>query len=829
MIEPVFTFLALLALAVVLVPVLGCNSGTSRQALYDGILQEIQHGDLVRASQDADRGYLRYGSGSEEWAWRFRVLKAHVLVSQLKGDEALALLQGSFPDFLSLTDIAVRKLMIEGIAYRINQNFGESQRKLSQAQQVAGASQRPMLADVLNARGNLEFDEKEYSSAASTYLRALTLAREGHNARQEASSLGNLARVAIGQGHFGEGIDQSQAALEFARSMGMQSLEATLLGNFGWCYFQLGDFENALIFFKQAADASQRLGLTGYGFYWQGSVAQSYQEMNDYASAEALLKMTLENARKLNNKQTITEALNYLVRLSLKTNQLNDAEHYNGEALQIEEAGLDHFGVLETQLLAGRIAALRRKLSRSEQLFRQVIQDPAAETFLTWEAESGLAGMYDAKSLPVQADREYRKSIDAFESARSAIARDELRLSFLARGIDSYEAYIDFLIRNRRPLDALKIAEQSRARTLEEGLPSTVAVASRSPRNVQPQRIARSLRAILLFYWIGHDHSYLWVITPAKTAHFELPKASEIDPVVKSYRKALLGMRDPQDAGSSDGKQLYSMLVEQARRLIPPGSRVILFPAESLYGVNFETLIVSDPQPHFWIEDVTLATANSLTLLASSAERPVPKQRSLLLVGNTDQPNADFPALSQAPTEMQKIEQYFPDPSREVLEGKQATPSAYLSSSPERFSYLHFVTHGTASRTRPLESAVILSKEGDSYKLYARDIVQHRLNANLVTISACNGSGTRAYSGEGLVGLSWAFLRAGAHNVIAALWEVSDVSTPQLMDSLYEGLSQGKDPAEALRAAKLSMLHSSSNTVFKKPFYWAPFQLYAGS
>jgi CHAT domain-containing protein len=104
------------------------------------------------------------------------------------------------------------------------------------------------------------------------------------------------------------------------------------------------------------------------------------------------------------------------------------------------------------------------------------------------------------------------------------------------------------------------------------------------------------------------------------------------------------------------------------------------------------------------------------------------------------------------------------------------------------------------------------------------------LNANLVTISACNGSGTRAYSGEGLVGLSWAFLRAGAHNVIGALWEVSDASTPQLMDALYRELSQGKDPATALRNAKLTLLHSSDpDSVFKKPFYWAPFQLYAGS
>jgi CHAT domain-containing protein len=272
------------------------------------------------------------------------------------------------------------------------------------------------------------------------------------------------------------------------------------------------------------------------------------------------------------------------------------------------------------------------------------------------------------------------------------------------------------------------------------------------------------------------------------------------------------------------------MLVEPAKKLIPSGSRVIVLPSESLYGLNFETLIVPDPQPHFWIEDVTLATGNSLSLLASSATRSAPKQKSLFLVGDTESPGPAFPPLPQVREEMKLVEKYFPQSQTKVLEGKQATPTAYLGSNPERFSYVHFVTHGTASQTRPLESAVILSKEGDSYKLYARDIVKHHLNASLVTISACNGSGTRAYSGEGLVGLSWAFLRAGAHNVIGALWEVSEASTPQLMDAFYGELFQDKDPATALRNAKLKLLHSpDADSVFKKPFYWAPFQLYAGS
>src|SRR5207245_10110793 len=100
------------------------------------------------------------------------------------------------------------------------------------------------------------------------------------------------------------------------------------------------------------------------------------------------------------------------------------------------------------------------------------------------------------------------------------------------------------------------------------------------------------------------------------------------------------------------------------------------------------------------------------------------------------------------------------------------------------------------------------SRETDSDTLCARVAVQHHSNSDLVTISARNGAGTRAYSCEGLVGLSWAFLLAGAHKVIGALWEVSDASTPQLMDSLYGELGQGNDPDTALRASKLTSLHS---------------------
>lgn len=815
-----------------LVFVSGCRCTSDPQTLYDRIALNIRRGDLKTAATNVDEALSRRCSMDTGWSWRFRIQKALILASSSAPQEALALLDGDLPSSLATTDVAVRKNMVEGMAYRVSQDFGKAEERLNFAEELAERSQPTMLCEVLNYRGALDFQEKKYFQANTVYQRALHLSQQFNRRDQEAAALVGLALVAAGKEHFDEAIDRNEDALTLSRSLDRQGLVSTALGNLGWSYFELGDFENALEFFRRGAQASSASGLSGYSVYWFSGVANSYVALRDYAAAEELARSTLKRARELKNAQTTTICLNTLTEITLRTGRLDEAAQYNQQALKMEEEGQDKFGTIDSLLMAGHIADAQKRFPDAQNYFQWILGNPTAGTRERWEAEAGLAQVRDDQGRFVEAERQYLKAINTIERARQSVNHDELRLSFLSSGIAVYGEYIDFLIRRGRSADALNQAELSRARTLSEGLSSNERpAAAHASLRVPPQQLAQRLHATLLIYWLGEKHSYLWAVTPSKTECFKLPPATEIDPLVKSYRELTLKSGDLLQSAVSNGEKLYASLVEPAKNLIPRGSRVILLPDASLYGLNFETLIVPGSQPHFWIEDVTVTTASSLSLLASGSNRAAPKEKNLLLVGDA-LPVPEFGPLPQAPAEIQKIQQYFPGALRATLRGPQATPNAYLISEPGRYSYLHFVTHGTASRARPLESAVVLSKEpaGDTYKLYARDIVKHRLNANLVTISACNGSGTRAYSGEGLVGLSWAFLRAGAHNVIGALWEVSDASTPQLMGALYRELSQGKDPATALRDAKLALLHSSDpDSVFKKPFYWAPFQLYAGS
>lgn len=802
----------------------------------------MRAGQLGAAQRDVEAAFAKYHDRNPEWGARFRVQKAHVLMLRGSYSESLQLLNESLPASLERTDTEVQRKMVQGLAHDYLQQFEPADHAISEAENVATAIHSSLLGDVAQARGIVEIDQKHYVKAAAAFRNAAAIARDRNLPRAELNALANLGNVAMWEEHYDEAVDRFRTALEKSRSLGAAVVEAKTLGNLGWNYSAVGDFENAEAFLTEAQSRSAQAGLMNDQPYWMISLAEVYFQQHRYSQADQIVRKAYALAKQQDNKATLTHCLNTMSEIALAVRRVDEAEKFNREARAIEDAGLDQFGVNYSKLIASRIEADRQNYRAAQDLLRQVLADPIAETPLKWEAHARLGEVYAAQHRRTQAEREFHVAIGMYEGASRSVHRDEFRLSFLFTAIEFYDAYVNFLIDQKRPLDALKIADTSRAQTLEQGLtaPEDSAAngatgrakdgkAQRQGQTVafRPQETARRLKATMLFYWLGEQHSHLWVITPGKVSLFSLPGSGEIDSTVKSYLASFTDPRDPLETGNTDGKKLYATLIQPAENLIPKDSRVVILPDGSLNSLNFETLIVPGEKPHYWIEDVTLLTANSLSLLAKTSLTHPPEGANLFMMGDALQASADFPALPQAGKEVGLVQSYFAPDRRTVVTGAQATPSRFLSGKPEEFSYLHFATHGTASTARPLESAVILSPEGDSYKLYARDIVQHPLHAYLVTISACNGAGMKTYAGEGLVGLAWAFLRAGAHNVIGGLWEVSNASTPQLMDQLYKELNDGKDPATALRDAKLTLVHSTGN--YRKPFYWAPFQLYAGS
>jgi CHAT domain-containing protein len=365
------------------------------------------------------------------------------------------------------------------------------------------------------------------------------------------------------------------------------------------------------------------------------------------------------------------------------------------------------------------------------------------------------------------------------------------------------------------------VADSSRAQVLaaHSGSVTTGRLPADAFRN-----IARQNGAVLLSYWLGPARSHAWVVNAREIHHVQLPPAAEIEALASEYKDAIeRRLADPLRTRIPAAERLYQLLIAPVRAWIPAGSRVILATDGALHGLNLEALPQPPSQaggaPRYWIEDVTLGIAPSLGLLAERAPR-TPGTHRLLLLGDPVASDSSFPPLAYAAGEMETVTRRFGGGDQVVLSRDAATTEAYRAAGPGRFSAIHFTAHAVANRESPLDSAVLLS----GGKLYAREVMDVPLTADLVTISACRGVGLRTYSGEGLVGFAWAFLRAGARHVVAGLWDVNDQSTAALMDVLYRELAAGKPPAAALRAAKLSLIASSGN--LRKPYYWAPFQVY---
>jgi CHAT domain-containing protein len=723
----------------------------------------------------------------------------------------------------------VRKHMLQALAYAHLGRLTEADQNLQQAERLCDAHPCEAAGEVARIGGAVEIERGDSDGAEKLFRQSLQFARKQGDKFLELSALLNLGVVAIGREHFDESIDWSKEAYTLSDSLGDNLDAEKALGNLAWAYYKMGDFDQSLLLSMEATQRARNLGVVIDEVEWLNNVGLIYSQTNQLPLAEKYYQQSLALARRSHNRQQTAASLSALAFLSVRTRRVALAKQYSREALELAKDVGDQEAASAALLAEAQIAAIEGNQTWAEQVLVEVARDPKGDISLRWEAENELAKLYEHENRPDDAENQFRLALTTVGNARSSLHQEDLRLPFLANAAHLYDDYIHFLLEHGRVDDALGAADYSRAQTLAEGLGISRKVSALDRNPLHARQVARRSDAAILFYWLGPERSYLWAVTPKGTTLFQLPAASEITGLVERYRKALVGPRDVLDSANQDGGKLYDILVAPAQKVIGPNSRVVIIPDGSLNDLNFETLFVPEQKPHYWIEDVTIINASSLGLLAAS-HRPRKSGTKILLMGDAVAPNREYGDLPQAAAEMENIEEHFNSADRIVYARGEATPPAYLSSHPQQFSYVHFVAHGTASRLSPLDSAIVLSKsteQEDSFKLYARDIIRHPLDADLVTISTCYGAGARAYAGEGLVGLSWAFLRAGAHNVIGALWEVSDVSTPQLMGTLYGELKKGHRPEAALRTAKLSLLHSSG--VFRKPFYWAPFQVYTGS
>jgi CHAT domain-containing protein len=162
-----------------------------------------------------------------------------------------------------------------------------------------------------------------------------------------------------------------------------------------------------------------------------------------------------------------------------------------------------------------------------------------------------------------------------------------------------------------------------------------------------------------------------------------------------------------------------------------------------------------------------------------------------------------------------------------VYLGREASEERIKAGDLGAYRFVHLATHGFLNPRDPRLSGLLLASEAPTSKedgvLQLSEIYGLRLNADLVTLSACESGLGLVAKGEGIIGLTRGFLYSGARNVVVSLWQVNDETTADLMVTFYEGMLGGMKKAEALRAAKLALIQRQAESA--RPYYWAPFVL----
>jgi CHAT domain-containing protein/Tfp pilus assembly protein PilF len=519
-------------------------------------------------------------------------------------------------------------------------------------------------------------------------------------------------------------------------------------------------------------------------------------------------------------------------------------EHFCRAIAALDQQRTKLGGTMEERAaFGGRVAELYRDClaalvdtGRPEEAFR-VLERGRARSFLDLLAQRELSWMTD---LPPELARDRKQTDTDYDRAQAALSR-------LSPVRD--QAEVDRLLVRLREL---RTRQEEIAAKIRRASPRAAALQDPQPLDLAGARAALDPGSVLLAWSIGRERSFLFVVQPVGAdpglTVFPIPSGDQaLRRRVESFRNLLQLADSDQAVLREQARELYDTLLRPAEPTIAAARRILVSPDGPLHTLPVAALV----RDGRWLaEQKPIHSVLSATVYAELKKTPRPGSEATpavlaafgdplyppLPAGRPSTADPDIRAalgrglsLSPLPStrdEVRSIASLYPE-ARTFL-GAEATEERARSIG-KGIRYLHFACHGLLDERLPLNSALALTipeHPGDGQEnglLQAWEIFESvRIDADLVTLSACDSALGQEIGGEGLIGLTRAFQYAGARSVLASLWSVYDVSTADLMKHFYGHLRAGKAKADALRAAQAELIHSRE---FSHPYHWAAFQL----
>lgn len=561
-----------------------------------------------------------------------------------------------------------------------------------------------------------------------------------------------------------------EKALDLSRTYFFPGYEADIYELLGDLYEKEKDYEKTLEYYNKSLEIYRSLNLSDQiwrGFFLSGKVYEKQGKMKEayeyYKSAIDIIENMRQNIKVedfkrdfMKNKIEVYEAM---IELLIKEKKEDDAFNYSERARN--RAFLD---TLSNQKVDFHHGAPQELIDREEELIRkiQILNSSLSEA--GQKPESGETG----------------EQIEKFTSDLK-----ELKLE--------YEELIEQL-------------------KLES--PEYASLVSIFPEKFEDIQNLLDKETLLLEYFIAKDKVFLWAVSRDKINTFILDIDREnLNEKVRLYREEIsLNMtleKIKSVAWKEKSKELYFLLLEKAEGVLKNKEQIVIVPHMALNYLPFQTLM--DSEGNLLLEKFDITYLPSASVLKYCREKNKPSYENLVAYELGNYEVSGYSPLPYSKKEVENISRFYK--KRDIYSEKDMTVESVYISAPGG-DVIHFATHSILDSESPMFSSLIMSDGPlEVFRVFDMD-----LSAGLVTLSACSTGLGEITEGDELVGLSRAFIYAGTPTVCVSLWDVSDMSTAELMERFYYYLNKGKTKSESLRLAEIEMKEK-----YNHPFFWAPF------
>lgn len=772
----------------------------------------------------------------------------------------------------------------------IHQNLGRYEKALSYYNQALALKQetgdRRGVGLVLSNIGVIHHNLGQYETALDNYRQALAIHEDIGDRRGEARDLSNMGLMHNNLGNYKEALAHYEKALTIRQLIGDRRGEAGDLANIGLAYHNLDDFNKALTHYNKALALHRAIGDRRGEGRDLSNMGMLFDNMGEHEQAAEFLRQSLKTVQELGAPESIWRAHRRLGQVEATLYEIQSAIGHYEAALSTIETIREELSAksARSSYMRGKVyiydelielLAERHRLDPGGgygQKALEVFERKQGRLFLE---EMGQSGARNFAGIPDNILKKEAELIRKRAGVRDALTQERSKPldAMNPERVRQLEADLADVLADQAKLEA----------KIQADYPDYYAMKYPSPVDVETlQTDVLRPGEIILAYDVRTNTASAWVVS---RRHFSMhpiqTRDGQLADMVQQFRdygiqlksKELRGIKvrfkPPKEVKTPTAPDLYPILfppsVREALDIAARdhavktgggcahspaggggnGSLIYIVPTGPLYELPMEALNTGGETPRYLIEDHAMAYLSSASLLkilrdAQARQRQRP-DHPLLAFANPDYQQETFDAFVPLPdteSEVKAIKEALlapdaPDPLQ--LRDKAARSRVFKFNEKKTlddYRYLVFATHGIlpGEIDRATQPALILSDPdpltGGEGFLTMADVFGLDLNADLVALTACNTGRGTGVRGEGVMGLTRAFMFAGTPAITVTLWSVESESIKELNVGMFKNLTAHMGRAHALREIKLRMLRGKEKGAWTHPFYWAPMVLF---